>query len=110
MSNHVHYPIEPRRPDEMPRVMHWLNWYTAMGLNRLLGRRGHFWEARYHASWVSNRDQRHVLNVLRYIHGNPFAAASPPGIRSSFVWAEAWRSVRFVIDVSVAGIGRTISL
>ena len=55
MSNHVHYLIEPRRPDELPRVMHWLNWYTAMGLNRLLGRRGHFWEARYHASWVSNR-------------------------------------------------------
>ena len=36
MSNHVHYLIEPRRPDELPRVMHWLNWYTAMGLNRLL--------------------------------------------------------------------------
>ena len=84
MSNHVHYLIEPRRPDELPRVMHWLNWYTAMGLNRLLGRRGHFWEARYHASWVSNRDQRHVLNVLRYIHGNPFAAGIAPGFRHEF--------------------------
>ena len=84
MSNHVHYLIEPRRPDELPRVMHWLNWYTAMGLNRLLGRRGHFWEARYHASWVSNRNQRHVLNVLRYIHGNPFAAGIAPGFRHEF--------------------------
>ncbi len=84
MSNHVHYLIEPRLPDELPRVMHWLNWYTAMGLNRLLGRRGHFWEARYHASWVSNRDQRHVLNVLRYIHGNPFAAGVSPGFRHEF--------------------------
>ena len=81
MSNHVHDLIEPRRPDELPRVMHWLNWYTAMGLNRLLGRRGHFWEARYHASWVSNRDQRHVLNVLRYIHGDPFAAGISLGFR-----------------------------
>ncbi len=44
MSNHVHYLIRPARPEEMPRLMHWLNWYSAMLLNRLLRRRGHFWE------------------------------------------------------------------
>ena len=42
MSNHVHYLIRPARPEEMPRLMHWLNWYSAMLLNRLLRRRGHF--------------------------------------------------------------------
>ena len=40
MSNHVHYLIRPVRPQDMPRLMHWLNWYSAMLLNRLLRRRG----------------------------------------------------------------------
>jgi len=44
MSNHVHYLIRPAQPEQMPRLMHWLNWYSAMLLNRLLHRRGHFWE------------------------------------------------------------------
>ena len=55
MSNHVHYLIRPERPPDMPRLMHWLNWYSAMLLNRLLGRRGHFWERRYHAVAVPDR-------------------------------------------------------
>jgi putative transposase len=74
MSNHVHYLIRPAIPADMPRLMHWLNWYSAMLLNRLLRRRGHFWERRYHAVAVPDRDTRHALYVLRYIHGNPRAA------------------------------------
>ena len=37
MSNHVHDLIEPRGPDELPRVMHWLNWYTARIVTDLPG-------------------------------------------------------------------------
>ena len=84
MKNHVHDLFQTRDPEDMPRLMHWLNWYVAIGLNRLLKRSGHFWEGRYHAVAVSNRDQRHVLNVLRYIHGNPFAAGAAPGFRNTF--------------------------
>jgi putative transposase len=79
MSNHVHYLIRPAAPADMPRLMHWLNWYSAMLLNRLLRRRGHFWERRYHAVTVSDRDARHALYVLRYIHGNPRAARMAEG-------------------------------
>jgi len=32
MSNHVHYLLEPQEPNDLPKIMHWLNWYTAMGL------------------------------------------------------------------------------
>ena len=74
MSNHVHYLIRPARPEQIPRLMHWLNWYSAMLLNRLLRRRGHFWERRYHAVAVPDRDSGHALRVLRYIHANPRAA------------------------------------
>lgn len=79
MSNHVHYLIRPARPEEMPRLMHWLNWYSAMLLNRLLRRRGHFWERRYHAVAVPDRDSGHALRVLRYIHANPRAAGMIAG-------------------------------
>jgi hypothetical protein len=58
----------------MPRLMHWLNWYSAMLLNRLLRRRGHFWERRYHAAAVPDRDYGHALRVLRTIHANPRTA------------------------------------
>ena len=84
MSNHVHYLIEPLQPDDMPRLMHWLNWYSAMCFNRLLGRHGHFWERRYHAVAVPNHDRRHVLTTLRYIHGNPKAAQLRKGFRDPF--------------------------
>ncbi|WP_392480043.1 transposase [Nostoc sp. C110] len=25
MSNHVHYLIEPQQPEDLPKIMHWLN-------------------------------------------------------------------------------------
>ncbi|MGH1393112.1 MAG: PatA/PatG family cyanobactin maturation protease [Trichormus sp.] len=48
MSNHVHYLIEPTQPKDLPKIMHFLNWYTAMCFNRMLRRTGHFWEKRYY--------------------------------------------------------------
>jgi len=79
MSNHVHYLLEPQQPDELPKIMHWLNWYTAMGFNRMLNRSGHFWEKRYHSSGFPNTDQQRALNTLRYIHANPKAASMQQG-------------------------------
>ncbi len=32
MSNHVHYLIEPAQPDDLPKIMHFLNWYTAIAV------------------------------------------------------------------------------
>ena len=48
MSNHVHYLIEPNAKEDLPKIMHFLNWYTAMCFNRMLDRTGHFWEKRYY--------------------------------------------------------------
>lgn len=79
MSNHVHYLIEPQQPEELPKIMHWLNWYTAMCFNRMLNRTGHFWEKRYHSTGFPKTDKRRALNTLRYIHGNPKAARLQPG-------------------------------
>ncbi|MEB3882156.1 transposase [Lyngbya sp. CCY1209] len=84
MSNHVHYLIEPRQPEDLPKLMHWLNWYAAMCFNRMLNRTGHFWEKRYHSSAFATTDKQRALNTLRYIHANPKAANMQPGFFYDF--------------------------
>ncbi|ELS03668.1 transposase [Xenococcus sp. PCC 7305] len=84
MSNHVHYLLEPKQPEDLPRIMHWLNWYTAMCFNRMLNRTGHFWEKRYHSSGFENTDYQRALNTLRYIHANPKAANMQQGFFYDF--------------------------
>ncbi|MGB3532857.1 MAG: transposase [Microcoleaceae cyanobacterium] len=82
MSNHIHYLIEPDLADKLPKIMHFLNWYTAMYFNRMLNRTGHFWEKRYFAEGFPASDKERALNTLRYIHGNPKAAK----MRSTFFY------------------------
>jgi putative transposase len=84
MSNHVHYLIEPKTPESLPKIMHWLNWYTAMCFNRMLNRSGHFWEKRYHSSGFESNDYPRTLNTLRYIHANPKAAGMQQGFFYDF--------------------------
>lgn len=84
MSNHVHYLIEPQLPDDLPKIMHWLNWYTAMCFNRMLNRTGHFWEKRYHCTGFAQTDYQRALNTIRYIHGNPKAANMQQGFFYDF--------------------------
>ncbi len=79
MSNHVHYLLKPQKPEDLPKIMHWINWFTAMCFNRLLNRTGHFWEKRYYSAGFPNTDYRRVLNTLRYIHANPKAANMQQG-------------------------------
>jgi putative transposase len=84
MSNHVHYLLEPKQPEDLPKIMHWLNWYTAMCFNRMLNRTGHFWEKRYNSTGFANTDRQRALNTLRYIHANPKAAGMQQGFFYDF--------------------------
>jgi putative transposase len=84
MSNHVHYLLEPANPEDLPRIMHWINWYSAMCFNRMLNRTGHFWEKRYHSSGFEKTDYKRALNTLRYIHANPKAAGMQQGFFYDF--------------------------
>ncbi len=67
---------------DLPKIMHFLNWYTAMCFNRMLNRTGHFWEKRYYCDGFAPTDTQRALNTLRYIHGNPKAAQ----MRQSFFY------------------------
>jgi putative transposase len=84
MSNHIHYLIEPDQPEDLPKIMQWINWYTAMCFNRMLNRVGHFWEKRYHCVGFDRTDHQRVLNTLRYIHANPRAAKMQQGFFYDF--------------------------
>jgi putative transposase len=84
MSNHIHYLLEPAQPEDLPKIMHWLNWYTAMCFNRMLKRTGYFWEKRYHSTGFANTDKRRALNTLRYIHANPKATGMQQGFFYDF--------------------------
>ncbi|WP_375511781.1 transposase [uncultured Nostoc sp.] len=84
MSNHIHYLLEPAHSQDLPKIMHWLNWYTAMCFNRMLKRTGHFWEKRYHSSAFENTDHQRALNTLRYIHANPKTARMQQGFFYDF--------------------------
>ena len=80
----MHYLMEPEVPSELSKIMHLLNWYTAMCFNKMLNRTGHFWEKRYHAVGFPSDDYRRVLNTLRYIHANPKAAGMQRGFFYDF--------------------------
>lgn len=84
MKNHVHYLIEPVHAEDLPRIMHWLNWYTAMCFNRMLNRTGHFWEKRYYSAGFDKKDYQRALNTLRYIHANPKTAGAAGGMFYDF--------------------------
>jgi putative transposase len=84
MSNHVHYLMAPEHPEDLPKIMHFLNWYTAMSFNRMLNRTGHFWEQRYHSEGFPTDDKERALNTLRYIHANPKAAGMQAGFFYDF--------------------------
>jgi len=64
MANHLHLLVRPDDASELPKLMHWFGWYSAMALNRLSGRCGHFWEARYYSTAIAPKDHRRVLNTL----------------------------------------------
>lgn len=80
MANHIHLLIKPDDASQLPKLMHWMGWYASMLLNRLTGRCGHFWEARYYATPIAPEDHQRALNTLRTIHANPKAA----GVRKGF--------------------------
>ncbi len=84
MSNHVHYLIEPKQPEDLPKIMQYINWYTAMCFNRMLNRSGHFWEKRYFSGGFPKDDYQRALNTLRYIHANPKAAGVQHGFFYDF--------------------------
>ncbi len=72
MPNHVHVLIESFEGHALARIVQSWKTYTAVACNRLQGLHGRFWEPEYYDRAI--RDERHLGNVVRYIHNNPVLA------------------------------------
>lgn len=71
MDNHHHlYASTPEA--NLSRFMQYVNARVAERMNKLLGRRGHFWGERFHATILATEEQQ--LNVVRYMYRNPVRA------------------------------------
>jgi putative transposase len=87
MPNHVHVLFKVNITPMAEILESWKK-YTAQKANRLLKRRGEFWQADYWDTYV--RDGGHELDARKYIEGNPTKAGL---VLDPKAWP--WSSVRF---------------
>jgi REP element-mobilizing transposase RayT len=72
MPNHAHILFTIYEGVHLPDILRSMKSYSASAANKLLGRRGRFWQ---HASFDRYiRNMRHYQSVVRYIEENPVEA------------------------------------
>ncbi len=72
MTNHIHALAMPFENIELREITHSIKSYTAHEANKLLNRKGQFWQHESFDRYVRNR--KHFLNVIEYIENNPVKA------------------------------------
>jgi REP element-mobilizing transposase RayT len=86
MPNHVHVLIETREGFPLADVLHSWKSYTSSQANKLLGRRGEFWQREYLDRYVRNAE--HYQKVVDYIEDNPVRSGLAK-IRTDWPWSSA---------------------
>ena len=88
MPNHVHALPAPRAGWELEDILHSWKSYTANESNKLLGRKGEFWQTETYDRFI--RDEKHYHNAIAYIENNPVKAGlcKRPG---DWPWSSARR-------------------
>ncbi|HVS83356.1 MAG TPA: transposase [Pyrinomonadaceae bacterium] len=72
MPNHAHMLCTPRFGHNLAEIMHLLKSYTSNEANKILSRKGRFWQKEYFDRYI--RNVRHYSKVLAYIENNPVKA------------------------------------
>jgi len=72
MPNHVHVVLEPLPGNALPEILHSWKSYTAKQINKLLEKRGQFWEVEYYDHLI--RDERDFKAQIDYVLANPLRA------------------------------------
>ena len=72
MPNHIHFLATPFEKIELREISHSIKSYTAHEANKLLNRRGQFWQHEPFDRYI--RDRRHFVSVIEYIENNPVKA------------------------------------
>ena len=72
MPNHGHLLATPKAGFSLGEIMHSIKSYTAHEANKLLDRKGAFWQHESFDRYI--RNQKHFYSVIRYIENNPVKA------------------------------------
>jgi putative DNA methylase len=72
MPNHVHVLFTPIDNWRLDRILHSWKSFTAKQANRILGRKGIFWQREYYDRYI--RNAKHYDRVVAYIEHNPVEA------------------------------------
>ena len=75
MPNHVHVVFAPLGENKLDATHHSWKSFSALMVNRLLQRRGIFWQREYFDHLV--RNERSLLKILHYVKENPTRAGLP---------------------------------
>ncbi|MBI4327600.1 MAG: 4-hydroxyproline epimerase [Chloroflexi bacterium] len=97
MPNHVHALLEVLNTP-LARILHSWKAYSALEANRLLQRRGRFWQVEYFDRYI--RDVAHFRRAIRYIENNPVKAGLATAPEQ---WP--WSSARFADPLSDRSAG-----
>ncbi len=88
MPNHVHTMIEILPAHPLEEVLHSWKSFTSKEANRILKRKGNFWQREYHDRFI--RDDDHYAWAFRYIKGNPVKAGLV-ATAEDWRWSSAWK-------------------
>ncbi|MEO6588069.1 MAG: transposase [Pyrinomonadaceae bacterium] len=72
MPNHVHFLLKPLNNHSLSEIIKKYKSFTAHEINRILNRRGQFWQEDYFDRYI--RDHEHYEKTISYIENNPVKA------------------------------------
>ena len=72
MPNHVHFLLKPLADNSLSDILHSIKSYTATESNKILGRKGEFWQEDYFDRYIRSED--HYWFTANYIKNNPVKA------------------------------------
>lgn len=72
MPNHVHIIAKPLGDNLLSKILHSWKSFTALGANKLVGRKAAFWETEYFDHIIQDEDE--LEQQIRYILDNPLKA------------------------------------
>jgi REP element-mobilizing transposase RayT len=101
MPNHVHVMIETREGFTLANILHSWKSFTANQANRLLERRGEFWQREYLDRYIRNAE--HYEQAIAYIEENPVKAGLAR-VKADWPWSSARFRQPGSADTGSAGI------
>ena len=72
-ANHLHLLLRPDDASDLPKLMHWIGWTSAMALNRLSDLCGYYWETKLNKTkgmhrrrWTGELKQDEIRRLFSY--------------------------------------------